>query len=48
MYDNTKILELMGRDHREKVLLTSGQRNKLEEVICNDHGAKKILHAQVL
>ena len=39
----------MGRGRRDKVLLTSEQRNKLENISRNGHApAKKILHAQVL
>lgn len=39
----------MGRGRRDKVLLTSDQRKKLEEISRNGHApTKKILHAQVL
>ncbi len=39
----------MGRGGRDKVLLTSDQRKKLEEISRNGHApTKKILHAQVL
>lgn len=39
----------MGRGRRDKVLLTSEQRNKLENISRNGHApVKKILHAQVL
>lgn len=39
----------MGRGRRDKVLLTSDQRDKLEEISRNGHApTKKILHAQVL
>ncbi|NES72264.1 MAG: helix-turn-helix domain-containing protein [Okeania sp. SIO2D1] len=49
VYNSAKILELMGRGRRDQVMLTSGQRNKLEEISRHGHGpTKKILHAQVL